>query len=424
MFDRLVKFFASPPFALTCMFVGAGLIGLALFPLQFFGIPGDQTARLATRGLPFVAVYLLIVLSAIACFRKRITALPKLVEATPRLPSRETEVVSDRPFTPKEAAMALRRAGFRHVVAETDRVFGVRAAYAPFGNLLLHVAILLVVIAAGVSQIPGASFVGRARVAEGELFKGGRANFAETADKPGVLSRSGREFAVEKVEGTSVGQRPATLAVTVRGASGRPRRITAGWPWIPDPVTMIAVEDFGLSNRISIIASGAAEPLATSTLDLTAHGSDSTEYYVVGAASKRFRVGIRAQTRPASADAETPLMVSLGEADAASGGWKQLAALSPLRVGETLRAGAFRIRLDDTRPHAVLRIHRSSYALLALLGLLCAAVGSFMRLATPRTEAIVERREDGRTALKAACDVYRTASRTHARLLRAWEDGS
>lgn len=419
MFDRFVKFVASPPFALTCILTGAGLYGLVLFPLQFLGIPGDQIARLAVRGLPFLAIYVLLAASTIACFRKRLKVLPKLLATAPRLPARDSEVVSTVAFDARRAERALRRTGFRHIIVGEAMVSGVKAPWAPLGNYLLHGAILLGIIAGIIAAIPNADFIARVRVAEGDSLVGTEAALSESVAGG---RRDMPSFTLQSVEGSSVGQRPGSLVVTVQPPAGRPRRITAGAPWIADPITLVAAEDFGLSYTFSVVASGTADMLGTDVLDSTSHPSNTTEYVeIMTRTGQRYRISALASSRPASADSKAPLAVSLAGTSTAPGAWALLAETPSMKVGDILKAGDVWLRLDGIRPHAVLRVHRSPAAPFALVAIACAALGSFMRLAIPRTEAVLERTPSGDTAIRTAADVHRGASGLHVRIMRAWE---
>lgn len=421
MIDRIVKFLASPQFALTCLLTGVGLVALAAFPLQFIAIPGDQIARMVTRGVPFVALYAALALATLACFRKRWKAIPRLVKATVRLPNHDTHVVSRIAFDDDRATRALRRVGFRSIAVTQDRVTGVRSRFGPLGNHLFHSSILFVVGATLIGMVPGGASVSRVRIAEGESVEDkAEAPYGDTGFAESIPVSS---FSVENVEGTSVGRRPATLRVTVRDAGGQKRLMTAGVPWVPNPVTVIAAEDFGLSATFSIVPSGSVAPIASRTVDLTDHGFKTTEYFKLRASTGMYyRIGVKAQARPLSTSTPAQLRVSVAKSKKPSGMWRMIAAPQTMTVGGSEKAGDVSVRLVRTAPHASFRIQRSIAGPLALLGLLLAAIGSLLRLAMPRTEATIERAGTEGTAVRLASDVYRTAARLQARLVRAWEE--
>lgn len=420
LWNRLVRWLASPALALTIILSALGLVLLTLFPLQFFGIPADQIARLAYRSTPFVVLYVFLACSTVACFRKRLKTLPRLLSSSPRLVNRNVEVLIPRAFDSVEAERVFRKAGFRYISRSGQSVRATIRPWAPLGTFLFHGSLLVVLLGGVVSQLPGTSYAVRVRVPEGERLGTPASGSVETirGDRRDIRLPS---FVMSDLQGTIGAEGPDKLSVEVETDSGTTRRFTAGWPWFPDLTTMVAAEDFGASAIVSLESTDSATTLATKRIDLDHYGPQRTRYIEMHAGGKRYRVGAVTPDEDRSEALPGGVVVSLSEKDAgADEGWKQIARPALLAEGAARSTEEVVIRLDELKPHAVLRVSRTPAMPLVLLGLIMAAVGVLLRLVFFRVEATVEARGADTIALRVAADVNRTSGRLRDELIRAW----
>ena len=126
---------------------------------------------------------LITVVTIVACLSLRIKSILRRASVAPKSELRGAREVTPLlgTFDSARADRALSRAGYRRRSAGPLSVWGVKHPLAPLGTLVLHGSFILLAVGALVAAVPGTSFVGRARIDQGEYFSGVSAKYLEVS---------------------------------------------------------------------------------------------------------------------------------------------------------------------------------------------------------------------------------------------------
>jgi len=393
------------------------LVLIVLVPRQFLAT-GEPVRHFAYSRFVVAFVYAPLALATIACMLQRMPVLRRRLTASGRQTSvRPDEAVAlGGSFDRDRALLTLRKAGYRHVVIDEAGVSGVARRFAPIGNLLLHTGLLLLLLGALLTTLPGQTFVGRVRIAQGESFDGSRSSYFESAH--GGQSPVARVPAVTLTAASSEvaadGQPTSLVAELRRG--GRRIRLDAATPWFASLTTVVSLEDVDETAFVSIAPTGGPEPTASAEVltDTSRRRPASLDFAVAR--------GVYHLVARRALDAQAPnaVVVTVG-GSTRTGGYRLIAEDRPLAVGAVLRAGGTRVRVDRVAPVATLRVTQSPATPVIALAVLLCALGPLLRLVSPRRVAIISPGPDG-AVVAVRVDAYRTSAAATRRIASIWRD--
>lgn len=424
---QLRRMLASPRFAQGIMLAWLALLVAWLVPLQFQTSAPQKMRVIAYGAWPFMAVYTALVVSIVACTIHRLRVLRRRLSTQAREFRKVagTATPLSGPFQPGRAARTLRRAGFRRVALSEDQVWAVRFPLSPLGTLVLHLGFLALIAAGTLALLPGTSFIARARVTEGATFDAKASEFFERGYLPAPgLPSAGPTFTVDSVDALAKGELPAErLRAALRTADDGKVSLSASQPWLVDPITTVALEDFGVTPRLSLVPSGTTAPAVVVSVPMPRSFSGTERSVETTVSGKRYRLGVTVVSNAEQTPAEHPVVrVTLARQVGDEGEWRLVAQPATLPAGAAgATLGPVKVRLEDVRTNAVLRVTRSPSMPLVALGLLAVTLGASLRLVLPRTEAVIAEDPDG-AVFKISVDGHRSARSWNERLTKAWEE--
>lgn len=416
----------SRRFALAVMLAWTALLLVWVVPFEFYGLP-EARIRAIVQGEPFFqAVYAVLAVCTLVCIAVR---WPGVVSRVRRLPSADRRphagegLEADGRFDAERAEAALTSAGYRRTVSGDGWAWGVRRRYAPLGTLVLHLAITASIVALAVATVPSLRFAGNLVLAEGETFSG---DMGAYIDKPDDATGAAPALAF-KVERLSPRFYEDILLFTQLDATVRSgdalHSIALSRPWAPRADTLVSLSDFGYALDV-IVGSSESTAQVREVRKLKAFPAGQEDSFEAGMGDVRYRVYVKVygdyvdkSGTPAvrSFNADNPyLLVSIGRTLAASGE-RMLVEDRLIRVGDTVPLPGGSLTFARLRHYGVFRVVRDPSMLLVAATLLCLAVGSVMRLAFPRVEALVVE-SDGALRFEVRSDVYGRVQRDESAL--------
>lgn len=410
----------SPRFAQVLLAAWLGLVLALLVPMQFIDA-GEPVRHLAYNPIVVLSLYVPLAAATVACMVQRFGVLRRKlpVQGRPKTVRPGEGIQVGGEFERDRAVRVLRKAGFRRIEADDTAAWGVVRPLGPLGNVVLHAGLVLLVIGGAMSAVPGGTFVGRARLIEGESFRGDRSQYFEIGhgETPNPLAPV-PPVRLASASGDAAVGRPATeMSASLKRADSE-IAMDAATPWLATPISLIALEDVDLAATVSITPSATPGPaLRATTRDGLRALFNPAVLKIAVPQEGLYRVNLRVpKTEPATAPRS--LLVSVARADGA--GFRLLAEERPVPIGGLIRIGGTTVRLDGVRPAAVLRVTQSPSLPIVTLGVLLATLGPLMRLFAPRREAIVRAVGDGVVVVTRA-DAYRTSLAATRRLAATWE---
>lgn len=410
----------SPRFAQVLMLIWLVLIVALFVPMQFHDM-GEPIRHLAYAPLVILGVYVPLAAATAACMAQRFGVLRRRlsVKGRPRTVRPGEGAPVDGAYNRERAVRALRRAGYRWIDADDVAALGVRRPLGPLGNLALHAGLVLLVIGGAVAAMPNGQFVGRAFLVEGDVFRGGPAEYYELGH--GARSPLAALPALQ-LGGASADvalDRPATRMDAVLRQGGSAIRLDAVTPWLASPTTLVALEDVDAAAMVSVLPSAGVTPpvRATARDGLRAESNPATVELAVPREGL-YRVTLRV---PKEEPAITPRALLVSVARQEGDAFRLIAKERLVPIGGLVAIGGTRVRLDDIRPAAILRVTQSPSMPMLALGVLLVGLGPVLRLCAPRREAIVRAVSDGTTIVHTRVDVHRSSDSATTRLAAAWK---
>ncbi len=394
---------------------------LLLVPMQFSGVPGEASWQVSTW--PFLVLYGLLGAGLIACEVPRIASLARWVSRTPSNPARIAGSVAlvTRTLDGEDAQRRLRRAGYRRTVVADDAVWGVRNRWAPLGDPVFHLGLVLLLVGMGASALRPPRTTTTAAVESGP-----QATATTSGPDPAIdLSAIVPGYRLRSVEASMVGSTTVEMSATVIGPAGELRNLSPGAPLLLSAILMVGIDGWGYAPTLSITASGGVTPALRMTRRLPVqHELEQDDADPVLVAGRQYLLSIMLDKEwlgQNAFDSRRPptLMVEVSRRED-DGTYRVLLRNAPITLGETVDAGPITVRLDEVRAFATLNTTRSWATPLVVSGLLAVLVGLLMRLVFVRTEAVV-RSEGTGSAVVVKADVFRFADAEAERLARAME---
>lgn len=402
----LAAVLASPRTAQYLLGTLFGAVLVTVLPLAVLGPGAGEAARRVTAAaVPLIVLYLLLGAALTACMVRRFGSVQRKtrLEPMPRSGKNDLTICTSEPYDPDVAVKALRSLGFRRIRVLDDRVWAVKNRWSPYGTLLLHFSMLLLLAGAALSAIPGHNVMAHMEALEGESAHS--------------------EGRIESLTLSSLtAERDATGAlIALRGKvtnkAGRTFTVRPDLPAIVNPMTVVMLEDQDLAASFTLSAldgSGRGVTI-TEPLRIVAEGAHDT---IVIKAERlgRYRLVLRTASNISGG------VVGSLERYENGGWWKLIAEERTYTPGQTLWLDGAQLRFNGLSEYAILRAHRSLAAPIIGLGLLAAVLGTVLRLMLPRTDATVLAEADG-CAVTVHEDVYRESRAKSALLARRLHQG-
>lgn len=421
------------------MLAWALLLVVWVVPFHFYGLPAERIRAIVADEPFFIAVYAALLLSTVVCIGLRTASVVRRAlfapspESRPRMGSSVTGLAG--PWDAGRAEAALGAAGYRQVVLGEGWAWGVRRRWGPLGTLLFHGSFILVAASVLLAYYVPA-FSGSAVVAEGETFSGTAAEYADIeGSAEGTPAVPAVAFKVDEMRPRFHDDVLLFTQLDARvTANGRPRLVRVGTPWFPSATTMVRLEDFGYALEIE----EAFDPknVQRSSIKLKAFPSglvDSFQYddnspnsndkYVVTVAvygdykDRGGKPGVASYNlKKPYVDVTIDRLLSNGERRRLVDGRVAATPVSfalpsgPFTIAGVSEWGRFRVTRDPSMP-------------LMLAALLLAVAGLVLRLALPRTEALLSDTGGASVSIAIRRDVYGADEDSERALVAAWNGG-
>lgn len=285
-----IRLLASPRLGTVLVLVWALLLVVWVVPFQLYGLPRQQVSAIVEREYFFLAVYVAVLVTTLACLAPRAVVMVRRARRIPGAedpPPSDAPVTSSSPWDPAHAERALASAGYRRRVVGDGWVWGVRRRWSPLGSLLFHGSFFALALAVAVAYY-SPSFQGSAVLSEGEAFSGGREQYEEVS----VEDASALPPVAFRVASITPRFYRDVLLFTrldaeVVGSGGGRHTVRVGGPWFTSPTTSVRIEDFGYSLELADGASKKSAGRSVYKLQAFPSGQpDSFEYQPPGTQSK------------------------------------------------------------------------------------------------------------------------------------------
>lgn len=403
--QRVIRALGSWRLAALLVVAWAALLVVWVIPFQFYGLPVMQMKAIVYRETFFQILYGALAVTTITCMGVRMGSIVRRVwrrplpdAASPRLPDDATVISSSWESVPS----VLRRAHFTRVVQGDGWTWGVRRSWSPFGTLLLHMAVLVLMLAGLVAVYGPPAFSGEAVVTPGEPFTGAPSEWASVQDpavKPPVI-----KFTTGPVEASFYRDLLlfTRLEALVTENDGRPRRISLASPWMVSPDTLVAIKDFGYS--VDVVASTDASVAPVRTYKLKVFPSEITDSFDVSVGAKTYRVYLKVfgdyvdeagVPGNRSFNLVNPRMLVTVKEVLTSKAEVERVPETLVAPGDPILVPAGRVAITGVDRHAVLRVTVVPASPYIALALVMAVTGALMRLVWPRQEVTAVDASDG-----------------------------
>ena len=320
-----------------------------------------------------------------------------------------------------EAERLLRRAGYRSTAIVDHTVLGVRRRWAPYGDVVFHFGLIVLIAGVLVTAAPQLTSTER-----GTVVEAGRATGSPAPRlAPRGVGGPGRGYSLRSLRATASGDVDTVLEATLERPGGSVT-LSAGEPHLLSIDRMLTIEGWGYAPIVSVTPSGSTLPAVTTVGRVgLQHEIDESEADLVRAAGKVYRVSVTLDPKRLPADrrravfdsSQVPPLVMTVAALRRDGTFQVLRSAVPVTPGTVVRADSARIRLDAVPAFATLRVASSPGIPLVAAGLFAALAGLAMRLLFPRQEAVVRTTPEG-FAVLVRSDYYRNADGEAERVAR------
>lgn len=431
---RIMRFLSSPQLGTVLVLVWALLLVVWVVPFQFYGLPQQQVRAIIGAEYFFVAVYVAVLVSTVACLIPRFRSI---VERARRMPSAvaspriQGAVEVESAWDAGRAERCLARAGFRIRVTGDGWVWGVKRRWAPLGSLLFHASFLLLA-AAVLAGYYLPAFSGSAVLAEGESFTGARSQY-EDAENKGSAKRTPRvSFTVDSI--TPRFYRDVLLFTRldagIRTPQG-PRTVAVGTPWFPDATTMVRIEDFGYalevedrfaprSPRRSAYKLHAFPSGQADSFEYVSQAPGSNDKYIVTAVIYGdYRPSRRSVPGVASFNLSDPRVLVTVQRLLSNGERRTLVDRRLARAGTTFRLPSGAFKIVGVSEWGRFRVTSEPAMPLFLLAVVLGLTGVVLRMAFPRVEALLATVPEG-VAVSVRQDLYGLSVKASDRLAEKW----
>lgn len=432
-FSALFSALRSRRLTTSIMLIWLGLLLMWIVPFQIYGLPAEQIRNIIYREAFFAWVYAALATITIACLWVRTLDAWRKSRRTPSIEARlrigGTPVEVPGKWDSSQAMRALSRAGFSRRVEGDGWVWGVRNPWSSIGTVLSHAALALIILVTAWWLYQPVAFEGSAIVAEGERFNGAIESYVETSGA-GVPDVAFELKSVSPVFYEDI-LLFTQLDCAILDDAGRRRTVRVGTPWYPDPTTQVALEDFGWTAQV-LGGRDATTVVGPDVYKLQAFPPGSPDYIDLTLEDARYRLKVVIYGDFAERDGE-PGVASYNLKNPRVGvtAWRVLSSDVPLLlIRDHIAAPGEEIELSDRDSIVFLDIgtygkFRISRVFPIQLALALAALlftGFAMRLALPRTEALLSPAKEGHVELRVRAEVYGASPYTQL-LLDSWRDG-
>lgn len=416
----------------TAVMVSAMLLLVVwVLPFIFYGLPGEQIRAIIYDEPFFPFVGLSLVISTLACVLPRSARIVRRVSFSPDPASspriRSSALRMAGPYNADRAVSLLRHEGCKRVVTGDGWAWGVKRPWSPVGTLAFHLATVVFALGIAAGAAVPAEFQGRLVLTEGECLSVGPEDYLEVSGRGAAPQFEANLLSLEPRFHEDV-----LLFTRLEGRlqlqGGSDRAVAVGRPAYLDPITTVAIEDFGWSLEVQGIASEGVE--STSVFDLKAFPSGTPDEIEFGPGEDLYRMRVQVygdyvddDGTPASRsfNAYNPAVLVSVWRVTSNGDEKLLIDERIIHIGESFEVLGDKISFTALYNHGVFRVTREPAVPLILLGLLIALVGTSMRLLLPRHDYVIAEEESGEVACDVRVDVYRDDIRALERVRAFWE---
>lgn len=428
-----VRMLGSRRFATALIIAWACLLVIWVIPFEFYGLPRDQIKEIIYGELFFRLVYGLVALSTLGCILPRIpSAVRKALRvpstlSRPRVPTHRSSAVVGA-WDAAKARRIVAQDGYGHLVEGEGWVWGVRNRWSPLGSVAFHVSLLLLMLSVTLLLVPSSTFSASAVVAEGESFDSEEGVFSDRATPE--VPPPPAAFTVRSIEPRFYKDLLlfTQLDSVLVDELGNTRSMSLAAPWIVNPMTLLAIEDFGYSLAVkdTVESSSSVPPQVYKLKAFPSSLSDSFDRNI-GANGYRFTVRIfgdyidRSGMPGTKSFNLTEPRIEVAVARVLSSG--QTIEVVPARLvkpGDSIKVENGSVTFERVSYYGEYRLTRNLAAPFIFVSLLLLCVGTFARLLFPRREAVIAN-EDGGVFVAVNDEMYRTAPRAVESLRTAWE---